>query len=232
MALLNWTVRDDPDAVAHHACARIMSHAEESIRERGTFSIVLAGGNTPAAAYELLARQDCEWSKWHVWFGDERCLPVNDNERNSSLAQRTLIDKVSIPKDQVHVIPAELGPDRAAAEYSRMLDDHGVFDLVLLGMGEDGHTASLFPGKSYPAADKAVPVHDAPKPPPDRVSLSYSTLSNCRHLVIIVTGANKAAAVRLWRTGNALPVSNVTSLVDSEVIIDRNAMSDPGHGYW
>ena len=113
---------------------------------RGRFTIVLAGGNTPRGAYELLRAAPADWSDWQVYFGDERCTAADDAERNSRMAELAWLDHVAIPAGRIHEMPAELGPVEAAARYEEALVGVGRFDLVLLGIGEDGHTGSLFPG--------------------------------------------------------------------------------------
>lgn len=184
----------------------------EAQARSGAFHIVLAGGNTPRRLYEALAAENHDWSRWHVWFGDERCLPPDDAERNSVLVSSSLLRNSAIPPDQVHVIPAELGPDAAAPVYIRALGETRDFDLTLLGLGEDGHTASLFPGQDWGTgldAPDVLPVHDAPKPPPRRVSLSARRLARARHVLFLVAGREKREAVARWQAGEHLPASAI-----------------------
>lgn len=214
----------DPQAVAAAAAGMILAAAEEAIAARGRFRICLAGGTTPTAAYRLLAEASANWSAWHVYHGDERCVPVDDPERNSLAADAAWLTRVPIPREQVHAIPAERGAEAGADAYAAVIGNALPFDLVLLGIGEDGHTASLFPGRPVPADRLAMPVHDAPKPPPDRVSLTRRALADCRALVVLVTGAGKAAAVAKWRDGVDLPVAAVCAAAPSAlVLIDRAA---------
>ena len=139
------------------------------------------------------------------------------------MAERTLFCKVNIPPSQIYTIPAESGPDVAALRYAALIKGVPPFDMVLLGMGSDGHTASLFPGQQYPAGQAVLPIYNAPKPPARRVSLSAEVLSQCRQLLFIITGKDKLVAVSRWRQGEYLPVSMVNSIYKSEVIIDRLA---------
>jgi 6-phosphogluconolactonase len=219
-----WTRLVDPAAVAAAVCERITASAARAIAGHGRFRLVLAGGRTPKAAYALLRESDQDWSRWEVFFGDERCLPADDPERNSVMARHALLEHVPIPEAQIHAMPAELGPEAAARAYAQVLESRLPFDLVLLGMGEDGHTASLFPGQPNDSDALVIPVFGAPKPPPERVSLSRSALTRTRRLLIIVTGPDKREAVRRWRAGEALPVSAVAGGADVEVLIDRAAM--------
>lgn len=217
---VKWTILENPQAVASEACDRIVLASKQAIAERGEFHIVLAGGSTPERTYLLLAEQDCDWKHWHLWFGDERCLPPEHPDRNSVMVERALSGKVAIPAGQVHVIPAELGPELAAKQYAEILESVSLFDMVLSGMGEDGHTASLFPGHTYPAGVSVLAIYDSPKLPAERVSLSTEALSRCRQLLFIITGREKDEAKNKWRNGMQLPVSKVRGQKETEVITD------------
>jgi len=141
-----WHCFDNSDQVAVAASQQILNAASKAIAERGQFKLVLAGGNTPAKVYGLLAASDADWANWLVYYGDERCLPADDAERNSQLAIQALLSKVAIPAEQIFTIEAELGPEQGAERYRNIVANAMPFDMVMLGMGEDGHTASLFPG--------------------------------------------------------------------------------------
>jgi 6-phosphogluconolactonase len=220
-----WHVLDNPDAVAAQAAKRILQAASRAITERGRFRIVLAGGRTPQAAYGLLVGVDTDWSCWEIYFGDERCLPVDDAERNSLMAARALLDSAAVPAANVHPIPAERGAETAAEAYEPVIRAALPFDLVLLGIGEDGHTASLFPGQQHPADQLVHAVHNAPKPPPDRVSLSARALSEAREVLILVTGAGKQAAIRGWRAGEQLPIAGIGGSAQVDVLLDKAAQA-------
>jgi len=202
-----WQSFESQDALNHSAVARILKTAQEAIADRGSFSIVLAGGTTPKNVYELLRHADTDWSKWHIYYNDDRCLPADHPERNSLMAAQTWLDHVDIPAEQIHDIPTELGPVAGAKSYAQTLAGLGEFDLVLLGLGEDGHTASLFPGHAWDDSVDAFPVFDAPKPPPERVSISAARLSKAREVLFLVTGAGKQEAVDQWRNGVAIPAT-------------------------
>lgn len=223
---MEWTILETPEDVAKIACQRIEHASRIAIAERGEFHIVLTGGNTPVKTYQLLAKSDCQWSHWHVWFGDERCLSRDDPERNSVMVEQALTGKVAIPPNQVHVIAGELGPESASRQYAKALKGMPPFDLVLLGMGEDGHVASLFPGHKHPAGESVLAIYDSPKYPAERVSLSIETLARCRQLLFIITGKEKAAAIAQWRSGKLLPVSMVKVQGKAEVISDKRAFID------
>ena len=217
----------DQAAVAEACAALVADAAADAIRARGRFSIVLAGGTTPAAAYRRLVQTDADWARWHVYFGDERCLPADDPQRNSRMAADALLDHVPIPSAAVHPIPAELGADAAAESYERLIGTLAPFDLVLLGIGEDGHTASLFPGRPIPNGAAVMAVRDAPKPPPERVSLTPTALCRSRRILLLATGAGKREALQRWAGGEALPAQRVAACGDTLVLADRAAMPAP-----
>lgn len=223
---LQWTVLENAEAVAQRACTIISTCARDSIAARGGFSLVLAGGSTPKRSYELLRATTQDWARWQIFFGDERCLPAEDRERNSVMATEALLAHVPIPSVNVHPIPADQEAQRAADAYACTIAGALPFDMVLLGMGEDGHTASLFPGQTHAADERVHAVSNAPKPPPARVTLGADTLGDCRDLLFIVTGAAKRDAVRAWQGGDrALPVAQIHPRRRAQVLLDRDAAS-------
>jgi len=217
----HWQVFANAEAVAAAACTQILTVASQAIAARGQFRLVLAGGRTPEQCYRLLAQADAQWAAWHLYYGDERCLPAAHPDRNSQLVARSLGAAFSLV--QHHPIPAELGPTLAAERYTQSIATALPFDLVLLGMGEDGHTASLFPGHPYPAQERVHAVQQAPKPPPQRVSLSAATLSQTRHLLFLITGSSKTAALRAWQAGAALPVAQISPAIAPNLYLDQAA---------
>ena len=196
--------------------------AENAILERGAFHLVLAGGRTPQMLYRELGKRHAGDAHWHIWYGDERCLPAHDPQRNSLMAETAWLAHSAIPPQQRRAIPAEHGAILAAQQYQAWLENVAAFDLVLLGMGEDGHTASLFPGRTWEDAD-VIAVHDAPKPPPERVSLSASRLSDSRRVWFIVTGAEKREAVARWKKKENLPVAQVRGREETVAWVDQAA---------
>ena len=183
-------VSDDPA----EACAELIAAA---VRERG--HLVLAGGSTPRAAYEAVAAKDNDWTGTTVWFGDERCVLPEDERSNFRMVKESLLDRVS-GAPSVHRIEGELGPDEAAASYERALTDAGRpdFELVLLGLGPDGHTASLFPRQSALSERErsVVGVREAGHEPfVPRVTMTFPALAAGRRVVFLVSGESKAAAV-------------------------------------
>jgi 6-phosphogluconolactonase len=173
---------------AARRAAEVLAFAIDGARTvRGEAHVALSGGSA-SAVYDLLGPMLPDWREVHLWYGDERVVGLNDPESNHRLATEHL----DAPGATWHPVPTELGPEEAAAAYARELDGT-VLDVALNGMGPDGHTASLFPGfPQVHAEGVCVPVHDAPKPPPDRVSLTLSKLNESHRLVLLVTGAAKA----------------------------------------
>lgn len=224
----------DAVAVADEACRRIAAAAQAAIAARGVFRVVLAGGSTPLLSYRRLAETRQDWSAWEVFWGDERCLPVKHSGRNAYAAHEAWLAQVDIPQGQIHPIPAELGAGQAALVYAATLRDKRPFDLVLLGMGEDGHTASLFPGGVAETETRlVVAVHDAPKPPAERVSLNYGALRDCREQLILVGGKDKAAALLAWSAGADLPIARAVTpaaclLADSAAVANLQMERLPG----
>lgn len=210
--LCRWHTCDSPSELEQSVLQVILGAAAEAIKVRGEYHIVLTGGRTPRRLYESLRAAATDWGAWHVYYGDERCLPQDDAERNSLMAEQAWLNHVPIPSTQIHPIPAELGAEDAAEEYGRVLANIEQFDTVLLGLGEDGHVASLFPGHDLGNASDAadvIAVHHAPKPPPDRVSLSAQRLSATRQLLFLVAGMAKQQAIHDWRLGVAIPATHV-----------------------
>jgi 6-phosphogluconolactonase len=219
------TTTADPEAAAQRAAEVIARGLREAIDRRGVAHLALAGGNTPRRTYELLAGLLDDWSAVELWYGDERCVGPEDEQSNHRLVADSLLaqignlggvgprptgplDRRAGPLD--HRILGELGPDAAASAYSEQLrarvppaaeDEAGglpILDVALLGLGEDGHTASLFPGHPEVLQDGGalcLPVRNAPKPPPERVTLSLPVLRAARHCLLLATGAGKADAV-------------------------------------
>jgi len=219
--MTQWQTEADSADLADVACRLIGSAAGSAIAERGRFRLVLAGGNTPLDIYRRLAVSDQIWKKWSLYYGDERCLPADDPQRNSQLVSATgLVDRVG----KHFPIPCELGAKSATAKYRERIEASLPFDLVLLGIGEDGHTASLFPGHSWPD-DSVFAIRDAPKPPPKRITLGVATLQNCRQMLVLVSGTNKADAVRRWRAGADLPIARVAGVQHALVLIERDCLA-------
>ena len=229
-ASTDWQYLPDAAAVTAAATALILSAADAAIAARGEFRLVLAGGTTPEKVYRQLGTIQADWTRWQIYFGDERCLPPTDPERNSRMAATAWLDQGGVPRQNVHPIPAELGPQAAAQQYARQVAAARPFDLVLLGMGEDGHTASLFPGHVHPTGEQVHAISDAPKPPPERVSLSRDALSDSCDVLILVTGASKREAVRRWRAGEDLPIAHITARDHLRMLIDHAASGEGARG--
>lgn len=214
-----WHVFDDFETLTDVVITRLSHRASEAIAERGTFSIVLAGGTTPREIYHELSELATDWRSWFVYFGDERCMPKDADDRNDTMAKRCWLDHVSIPQQQIFSIPAELGADVGAAAYANLLTKVPVFDLVLLGLGEDGHTASIFPElPSQPVA--AYGVMNAPKSPRERVTLSAQRLSAARDVWFLVSGNGKRDALQQLQNGASIPAAAIKPAGGIDIFTD------------
>ncbi len=188
----------DLEELSHSAADFVLESAESAVAEKNLFSLVLSGGSTPRRLYELLVEVRLPWERTHLFWGDERCVPPDHPDSNYNLAHTVLISKVPIPPEHLHRIPAERGP-ASADDYEQALkrffgDEHPIFDLVLLGLGADGHTASLFPGDpAVEETSRLVMYVPAPKahPPVPRITLTLPALNRARCAVFLVSGDSK-----------------------------------------
>ena len=207
---IKWQSFESQVSLDQAAMERVVALADSSIKARGQFHLVLAGGSTPKNVYTLLKNINTDWHKWHVYFGDERCLDSAHEDRNSTMAFEAWLNHIDIPTQNIHTIPAELGPVEGANLYNETLRKVGNFDLVLLGLGEDAHTASLFPGHRWDNNLDALAVFDAPKPPPLRISMSPARLSRSKSVLFLVSGKEKQTAINQWKAGDLIPASTIT----------------------
>ncbi len=182
-------------ADAEEAARLVAERLAQQARAGG--SVVLTGGSTPNRAYELAAALEPDWSRAELWWGDERCVPPDDERSNYSEAKAALLDRLVRPPAAVHRMRGELGPDSGTYEYERELADVGTFDLVLLGLGPDGHVASLFPG--FPTLDvtdrDVVGTPSGHDPFVYRITMTLPRLGDTHELLFLVTGEGKADAV-------------------------------------
>jgi len=229
------TVEPTAEDAARRAALRMVEEIGAARERRGLADLALAGGSTPRRAYEILAGELEDWRGVHLWFGDERAVGPEDPDSNYWMVAETLLAVAPIPEDQVHRMLGELGADETAAAYREELavlaPESGalpILDLVLLGMGPDGHTASLFPNHpalQAPESLSCVAVHDAPKPPPDRVTLTLPALRAARRRLLLTTGESKAWAVAraLGGPDPSVPASLVGG-PDTELVVDEAAV--------
>lgn len=235
-------VHRDVDHLAISAAARLITRVSELQAQRDpgdTVSVALTGGGAGIAVARAVAdspdQSSIDWSRVDLWWGDERFLPPGDPERNETQAREALIDRVPVPPRRVHPMGADAGPfagdpEAAATAYAGDLESTGVaargLDIVLLGVGPDGHVASLFP--DHPARDAdglAVAVHDAPKPPPTRVSLTMTTIRSAAEVWLVVAGNDKADAVAAALTAAPLPATQAHGTDTTLWLVDRAASS-------
>lgn len=196
------SLHPDTPALADGVADLVEEVARDAIRTRGVFHLVLCGGMTPRILYRILDRPPrwgrIDWTRTEVWFGDERCVPPDNVQSNFWMAQGALLERVPLGEDQVHRIHGEDPPDVAARKYETAIrnvfgDGLPRFDLILLGMGADGHTASLFPNSPGLTEDqRLVLAAKAPVEPIDRVTLTLMVLNAAREVAFLITGASKA----------------------------------------
>jgi 6-phosphogluconolactonase len=237
-------VHQDPRALAQAVAARLVVRLIDAQAERGVADLVLTGGRIATAVYEAVAaspaRDALDWSRVELWWGDERFLPSGHPERNETQARATLLDKVPLDPARVHPMPASDGPDgndpeAAAARYADELaraarpgsERWPHFDVLLLGVGEDGHVASVFP--EHPVAYEHRPVaavRGSPKPPPVRTTLSLPAINTAEEVWLVAAGADKANAVGMALAGAGpvqLPAAGVHGLSRTLWLLDRAA---------
>ena len=205
----NWHVFDDIDKLSEQLANDILDVARTAIRSSNNFKIVLTGGNSILNTYGILSNSESDWSKWHIYLGDERCLPPGDKDRNDYVINQVWLKNGRIPRSNIHFICAELDPNNGAICYEEELNNVGDFDVVLLSMGVDGHAASLFPDHLY-IEDKSVVVEcNSPKYPKERISMSFSRLNQSKNIYKIISGKSKQQAVELWAKGRVLPINKI-----------------------
>jgi 6-phosphogluconolactonase len=197
----------DDETVAARAAAHVVREIARAREARGVAHVALSGGTTPGRTYELIAATPGELLGAELWFADERCVAPEDQESNYRLVRETLVEPGGIAEERVHRMRGELGAAAGAGAYAAELTEHvpgagdspvPVLDLVVLGIGPDGHVASLFPGAAtLDAGERAVclGVSDSPKPPPERITLSLAVLRAARGCLLLATGPGKADAV-------------------------------------
>lgn len=212
-------VRPDADELAATVAGELVTRLSAAQAQHGTASVVLTGGGIGTAVLRAVAAApgDLDWSRVDVWWGDERWVPADDDDRNEKGAREALLDVVAVPAARVHAIPAaDAGyaePEDAAAAYAQELAAAGDgavprIDVLLLGVGPEGHVASIFPDSPAVADDRTVvAVRDCPKPPPTRVSLGFATITAAEEVWLLVSGDGKAEAVARALSGDETPAS-------------------------
>jgi 6-phosphogluconolactonase len=212
----------DANAVSQALADTIVDVGQTAMADRGCFRVALSGGNTPRAAYELLGREPrslaLSWSDVFVYFGDERCVPPDDEQSNYRMAKKAFLDNVPIPPKNIHRIRGEIDPGHAANDYASILRDDlkspPHFDLVLLGLGPDGHTASLFPGSPPDKGDAAwVRAVYAESQMMWRVTITPTLINSARTVVFAVEGLDKADILKTVLEGPIDPTKYPAQIV-------------------
>lgn len=200
-----------------HVVAFIGDSSQKANKEHKEFHIVLCGGTTPIPVYEALKNLETNWQRWHFWLGDER-MPSAETDLNRDLIEEVWLAHIPVNREQVHYIPVELGMEGAVAQYQNEVEKISYFDLCLLGIGEDGHTASLFPGNDIGISSNAsnvIGIQNSPKAPRDRISLSANRLSLSKNILFIAKGKEKEAIIHQIQQGDYLPCNVVKGNAES-----------------
>ncbi len=216
-----WFIYDEFDAVSKAAAEFLAKEIEACLRNKNICHVILPGGNTPATCLRYLANKKLPWEKIHWYLGDERCFPRDHSERNDVMLDKNFWSLLNIAN--IHLIPAELGAEKAAEHYREEIATVDHFDIAFLGIGEDGHTASLFPeNQALGDSRSVIPVYHSPKPPSDRVSLSLQTLRNAHCKVVLASGLSKASIIERIKNGESFPINCIG---DINWFIDQDALS-------
>lgn len=218
-----WFVSESMADAAVLVAAEIVLSAAESILLKGRFDFLATGGESARFVYRELLGQVPSWENWQIYLSDERCVSVDSHFRNDKLIREELVDRTSILPSQVHLISGELGAIVGARRYADEIGSIKRFDMALLGFGEDGHVASLFPNMTF-EDEMVVPVHNAPKPPSERISVSARVLSATRRIIVIAGGEAKRAAVAQLHSPDAFFWKTIGSSPRVTFFFDRNAM--------
>ena len=223
----NWNISPDIEQASIAAAEFLTEKITACIEDKDICHVALPGGNTPALCLGKLAEKDLPWRKIHWYLGDERCYPIGHEERNDVMLYKNLWSRINGEhdlSDRIHCIPAERGAERGAEAYQKLIDSIAGLDIAFLGMGEDGHTASLFPGNAALDDERSVvPVHDSPKAPDDRVSLGKKTLNAATHRLVLTAGAAKAEIIARIRQGEIFPINQIG---DINWVVDEAAMAE------
>lgn len=198
----------DPGLLAEALADELTKHIIAAVADRGVCHMVFPGGRSPYQVLERLREQNIPWVALHLYPSDERCVPVGNPERNDRLIDELLLNHIPLPPQNLHRIPAELGPEEGALRYSQLLKRTPCFDIALLGVGADGHIASLFPNHpSLYDSRETVPVWNAPKPPSLRISIGLKRLQAALTRQVILIGSDKLARLNSPESFNGTPVA-------------------------
>jgi 6-phosphogluconolactonase len=238
-------VHPDKAALAGAVAARFITKMLDILDEQAVAHVVLTGGGMASSVHEAVAASPAsatiDWSRVHFWWGDERWVPAGDGERNDGQARTALLDALDLPATNLHPFPAsdgELDLDEAAEAYAAELAQHGVdglphpiFDITFLGVGPDGHIASLFPHRSgIQVTDRTViPVRNSPKPPPERLSLTRPVINSSQRIWLVLAGADKASALGLALAGasrDEVPVAGIKGRKRTVFFVDGDAAAE------
>lgn len=228
-------IGDSHEEAISFAVEHFIQHAQKAIAARNAFHVALSGGSTPKAIFERLTAEGVDWTKVHLYWGDERAVPPNDPESNYKMAMESAFSRLAVPKEQIHRMIAEGEITEEAHEYEKILKKNlpdGHFDLVMLGMGDDGHTASLFP-RTHALTDTGewVAANYVPQKKCWRMTLTYPCINRARSIAIYVMGKSKASMVKRVLSGPEDPIDYPIQKIGSPShkplwIMDKDAASE------
>ncbi len=234
-------VTNDPSELARTAAGIFRTTAKDCVAQKNLFTAAISGGSTPRDMHRLLAkepyRSDIPWKETHIFWVDERCVPVDDLASNYGLAKKDFLERISIPFGQIHPMPGGLTPEEGAKKYEEEMvrvfqiqeKDSPIFDLIFLGMGKDGHTASLFPGaESHSESNRWVIAVKGGTPNVYRLTLTYGVLNRARRVYFLVSGKEKAPIVRtvLENKDALLPAQKIQPVQGKPIwLLDKEAAS-------
>lgn len=220
---MNLKISPNPAQLARDVADWLLSYEQKVLQKQDRFCIALSGGSTPKALHQLLAnspyREQLSWTKWHVFWGDERYLPLSDDRNNARMAYDTLLDHVLIPADQIHVMRTDLEPEESMSAYAQTLHQYfdgqpHTFDLVLLGMGDDGHTLSLFPGTAVVYEQIAwTKAYFLEQQEMYRLTLTAQVVNLAAAVAFLVAGEKKAAPLHEVLQGKFQPKKYPAQLI-------------------
>jgi len=221
--MTNIRVAPDVATLARMAADTIQDLAQTAISQTGRFTVALSGGSTPKTLFQLLAsdyQEKIDWKNTYIFWGDERCVPPDDADSNYKMARETLLDHVSLPESNVYRIKGELPPEDGAAQYEETLrtyfnNELPRLDLILLGMGDDGHTASLFPGTDALNERQkwVIPNHVVSAKQTWRITLTLTVINNASNIMFLVAGTGKAETLKRVLQGDYKPTELPSQLI-------------------
>jgi 6-phosphogluconolactonase len=222
----------DSTTTAQKTADLIVESANTAIKKNGRFVFLLAGGNTPKQVYALLKNHITDWSKWFLLYGDERNLPLENIDRNSSMVEKSWLIHINLPAENHLFIPYNTNIDESVKIYKTICSSFLPIDFALLGIGEDGHTASLFPEnleKNLANKESFIAITNSPKPPLERISINYNALNEAAIVCFLATGKNKISILSEWKEHSKIPINYISGKLKTYLLTDNDIPSTRSH---